>query len=303
MNTHVPLTDLELNDSATSGASTHGHWPAQLHLRFHRTAGNGCKLVHNRHEGPLVVQRPFYPEDGNLAHVYLLHPPGGLVSGDDLRIHLQLGEAAQVLCTTPGAGRLYRARSDKRLQQQHCLLEVAADASLEWFPLETLAFRGAHARLTTEVKLSGTARFCGWDLIALGHVANRVRFDDGELTQRFRVFHDDVPVLLEQLQLRGGNTAFADGAAGLRGNSVSGVFLCGPYPEPVLRQFDLIALQAALPAALQDCCGLTRVGTFVVGRYLGDSASDARDCFIRWWEVLRPSLLQRPACKPRIWTT
>ena len=58
-------------------------WSAELELGFAVVAGRTA-LVHNRHVGPLTVQRPFYPE-GELAHVYLLHPPGGIVAGDRSR--------------------------------------------------------------------------------------------------------------------------------------------------------------------------------------------------------------------------
>lgn len=293
MTTYVPVID----------ASTHGHWPAQLDLRFQQSPDGGCKLAYNRHDGPLYVQRPFYPEGKGLAHVYVLHPPGGLVSGDQLHIRLVLEPHSQVLCTTPGAARLYRARTDRRLQQQHCLLQVGEGASLEWMPLETIAFRGAHARLTTEVQLAKSARFSGWEITVLGHVANHVRFDDGVLTQRFRIFRDGVPLLMEQLRLDGEDAAFAHGSAALRGMPVYGVFVSGPFDHAALQQLDLASLQAELPEAAREHCGLTRLGTFIVGRYLGDCAQEARICFTQWWHALRPLLLQRPPCNPRIWNT
>src|SRR5690606_4537948 len=115
------------------------HWHAYLKLAFSHGA-RGTRMTGCEHEGPLYVQRPFYPEGGDLAHVYLLHPPGGIVSGDCLHIALQLQNGSAVLCTTPGAGRVYRARADRRLQEQHNLLRVASGASLEWFPQETIIF-------------------------------------------------------------------------------------------------------------------------------------------------------------------
>ena len=63
--------------------------------------------------GPLRVQRPFYPEGplpgaplsaaalAEPCHCCLLHPPGGLVSGDDLRITALVEPQAHVLLTTP----------------------------------------------------------------------------------------------------------------------------------------------------------------------------------------------------------
>jgi urease accessory protein len=60
-------------------------WQASLNLSF-ANRFNKTLLVQRKHSGPLTVQRPFYPE-GDVCHVYLLHPPGGIVGGDELRAY------------------------------------------------------------------------------------------------------------------------------------------------------------------------------------------------------------------------
>lgn len=291
MNTHVPFPV-----SPVAGT----HWHAHLALHFRRTAA-GTRLVHSHHEGPLYVQRPFYPEGPELAHVYLLHPPGGLVSGDRLQIGLDLAPGTQVLCTTPGAGRLYRARADKRLQEQLNSLQVAQGASLEWFPQETIAFPGAHAALETRVDLAEGARFTGWEIAVLGLPANAQRFDNGELRQRLRIDVAGRPVLLEHLSLDAASMLHG-AACGLQGQMVSGVFVCGPFPAAQPGEEAITALRA-ITACAPGRCGMTRLGDFLVGRYLGDCAQEARRCFLAWWQILRPLLLQRPSCAPAIWST
>jgi urease accessory protein len=291
MNTHVPLSVPPVPGT---------HWHAHLALHFRRTAA-GTRLVHSQHEGPLYVQRPFYPEGKELAHVYLLHPPGGLVSGDRLQVGLDLAPETQVLCTTPGAGRLYRARSDKRLQEQLNILQVARDASLEWFPQETIVFPGAHAALETRVELTARARFTGWEIAVLGLPANAQRFDNGELRQRLRIDVAGRPAVLEHLWLDAAS-ALPSAACGLQGQMVSGVFVCGPFAATLPAEETMTALRA-VAAAAPGRCGVTRAGDFLVGRYLGNCAQEARRCFRAWWQVLRPLLLQRPSCTPAIWST
>lgn len=65
-----------------STAAVVSGWRAELALtlapRHGRTVMTEC-----RHLGPLRIQRPFYPE-GAVPHLYLLHPPGGVVGGDEL---------------------------------------------------------------------------------------------------------------------------------------------------------------------------------------------------------------------------
>jgi len=116
-----------------------GQWQAKLDLNIaNRNAG--ARLVSCRRLGPLHVQKAFYPEGRDLAHLYLLHPPGGLVSGDSLTITANVSEDSHALITTPGAGRIYGARKSAHTQTQLNQLHVASGASLEWFPMETLMY-------------------------------------------------------------------------------------------------------------------------------------------------------------------
>ena len=85
--------------------------------------------------------------------------------------------------------------------------------------------------------MAAGARFSGWEITVLGHVANHVRFDDGVLTQRLQILQDGKPLLMEQLRLLGEDSAFAQGAAGLRGQPVYGVFVCGPFDNTTLLDF------------------------------------------------------------------
>ena len=95
------------------------------------------------------MQRPFYPE-GAPCHVYVLHPPGGIVAGDrlDLDIHLEPGSHA--LLTMPGASKFYRSIGPTaRLTQR---FHLAAGSTLEWLPQDSIFFSGARASLARLLK-------------------------------------------------------------------------------------------------------------------------------------------------------
>jgi urease accessory protein len=47
----------------------------------------------------------------------------------------------------------------------------------------------------------------------------------------------------------------------------------------------------------------TLIDEVLVCRYLGDHAEAARYCFTNAWSTIRPGLLGRTACPPRIWRT
>ncbi len=127
----VPIEE-SCRDNELSG------WQAELHLGFSRKADKTL-LSSRKHRGPLTVQRPFYPE-GGLCHVYILHPPGGIVAGDKLLIDIAAGQDSQALVTTPAAGKFYR--SEGKLARQNVVLKVADQAVLEWLPQETIFIRG-----------------------------------------------------------------------------------------------------------------------------------------------------------------
>ena len=112
-------------------------WNAKLHLNF--IEKNKKTILNQRiHQGPLQVQKVFYPEDNGAGHVYLLHPPGGVVGGDNLDIKIEVNPNAKVLLTTPAACKFYRSAGATACQKQS--IKVAAHGVLEWFPLENIFF-------------------------------------------------------------------------------------------------------------------------------------------------------------------
>ena len=93
-------------------------WQAELRLRFaQRTPDRVTALVERRHRGPLVVQRCFHPEGGP-CHAYIVHPPGGVVGGDQLAVQVQVDVGAHALVTTPAATKFYRSAGPRAALRQ-----------------------------------------------------------------------------------------------------------------------------------------------------------------------------------------
>lgn len=268
-------------------------WRARLDLNFEARGGRTL-LAARAHHGPLRVQRPFYPEGEGVCHVYILHPPGGMVGGDELVIDVAVGAGASVLLTTPAAGKFYRSNGAVARQSHH--LRVAQGAMLEWLPQEGIVFDGAHAELSTRVELAEGAGFIGWEILCLGRPGAGERFTHGALRQRVELWREGMPLYIERARYEEGAAALT-APWGLAGCAVSGSLWCVCDGEELLAR----VREAVAPAA--GLFSATRLDGVLLCRYLGDHADEARRCFETVWQVLRPALLQRSACAPRIWAT
>jgi urease accessory protein len=273
-------------------AETPAGWRARLELGFAPRAG--CTVLANKRQcGPLTVQRPFYPE-GDVCHLYLLHPPGGVVGGDRLEIELRVAAGARALVTTPGAAKFYRSAGATAIQRQR--LRVADGGLLEWFPQENILFPGAMLRSRTDIELTADARFIGWELHSLGRPVIGERFTSGSADLGFALRRDGRPLQMDRLRvLQQGDL---DRASGLRGFPV-----CGTFVATGACARDLDAAREALPERTDFPVGLTLVNDLLIARCLVTAIEPVKRIFSLLWGILRPRLAGRVACPPRIWAT
>jgi urease accessory protein UreH len=303
--------------------------------------------------------------------VYVLHPPGGVVSGDQLRIRGSVEAGAHALITTPAANKLYRARDDRRASV-HSTLQVGRGAVLEWLPQETIAFSGARAELSLRVDLEPEARFLGWEIVCLGRPAAGERFTSGALALTLELSRAGKPEYLERGSYEAG-APLLQAPWGLAGQPVVGTMLCatpgasahvalarealqdhgstyeaaaenGPIAagsasisaqgspistravvapetaaeggergagsiesESVLHRGEWAApghAWVAQPASAWPVpVAVSGWDDYLVARYLGPSAEQARKLFAALWAALRPAAIGCSACPPRIWHT
>lgn len=276
--------------SATDAAPDEG-WRAALRLRF-SARSSSTYLSAREHVGPLRVQRPFYPEE-NVCHCYIVHPPGGVVGGDDLSIDVEVDAQANALLTTPAAGKFYRSAGQvARLAQR---FRVHDHASFEWLPQETIYYRGARVRSHTIVELSSAARFVGWDIGCLGLTARAEHFDNGCLRLGFELSVDGTPRWIDNLRIDGEDRGRL-ARWGLAGFTAIGTMLVYPASSALLDDVKQLAIPDVELA-------FTLVDEVLVCRAVGAQAEHIRRAFIACWSKLRPALLERESHAPRIWAT
>ena len=275
---------------------TQRHWPAYLSLGFDKPAEK-TRMIHMEFKGPLRVQRPFYPEE-DVCHVYLLHPPGGLVSGDDLNIQLHCQSNSHALVTTPSAGKIYKADSKSIEQKQHVDIEVD-NAVCEWMPMETIVFDGAHGKLSTQVNLFGDAKFVGIDVFCLGRPKSHLPFVHGSVEQRLSIYQDGIPLLLER-QYLAADDPLLTAVSGFNGHLVSGTLAVVGLDNGAEM---VTQLRDHFHADVKGTLSITYRLNVLLVRYLGDCSEQAQQQLRMCWQLIRPTLLERPACAPRIWYT
>jgi urease accessory protein len=282
-----------VGDAMTASVATdvvHG-WQGRLALGF-EARGAHTVLAHRRRHGPLAVQRPFYPE-GAVCHVYLLHPPGGVVGGDRLELDVECTIGSQALLTTPGATKFYRSSGALATQVQR--LVAGADASLEWLPQENILFPGARVRLETRVELQHDARLALWEIHCLGRPTNDEPFDSGMLDSTLSIYRDGRPQLLDRLRVNKDNRHVRSILAGL---PVTGTLVISHASDAECQ-----AARALLTTGSEHRTAATLIDDLLVVRYLGASTERARAIFTAVWSAVRQTTLGRPSHMPRIWAT
>ncbi len=279
-------------------------WCARLELGF-EAGSERTVLRHRRHAGPLRVQRPFYPE-GNPCHTYLLHPPGGVVGGDRLDIEVAVESGAHALLTTPAAAKFYRSAGPVARQRQS--LRVAAGGTLEWLPALNIVHRGARVELRNRFELAPDARLLAWDLLGLGRPGSGDKFESGCCDTSLQVTVDRRPLLVERLRTEGGDPMLK-AAWGLQGRGYLATLIAAPATPQTL-----VALRGGLRSMPDGAFGCTllpmpghRLGHPVTGllvcRWLAAAGEALWESMIEAWALLRPLVLGREPCPPRIWST
>jgi urease accessory protein len=264
-------------------------WRASLQLGFARDGG--CtRLVRNVHRGPLRVQKALYPEGPDVCQVIVVHPPGGVVGGDQLDMRFEVPDGCHVLATTPGAAKWYRANG--KVSTQDIRLTAGAGTAIEWLPQETILYDECDVVLAHDVELADGAAYIGSEILCFGRRASGERFARGQVRQRTRIRSNGRLVWWEQGRVDG---VLLGSPLGMAGHSVCATLTAVGKPASA----GLLAQLRAIDPGL----AVSQVRSVLVARHLGDDGERARAILTRAWQLLRPHMLERPACVPRIWNT
>jgi len=270
-------------------------WKATLDLSF-AERNNKTILTSKKHSGPLMVQKPFYPESNGCCHIYLIHPPGGIVGGDSLNLNAQLNKNSHTLITTPGATKFYRSTGVQATQNQ--IINLEKNAILEWLPQETVYFNDTNAVSNTIINLNSSNRFFAWEIQCLGLPAQKEYFIAGQCRQKFEIWRDNKPVLLETNRLIGGDELL-DASWGLQGYKSVGTFIASEN-DIIIDLEEINSISQQFEDLSNSYTSLN--GLFIV-RAMSAYVEKIKHFFAALWKALRPQILQLESSAPRIWHT
>ena len=272
-------------------------WHAELELDY-RVEAERC-VARYRHSGPLRILQNLYPEGNRICHNVLVHPPGGLVGGDTLKLSITVGAHAHGLITTPGATRFYR--SDGPVATQDTTLRLEAGARLEWLPLEAICYDACHAANRVRLELAPGAQCLGWDVTALGLPHAQLPFVKGSLQQ-----HLEIPgIWLERGTLRADDQRLMNGPTGLDGNRcLATLFFASGTPWSRTEKEALLerAREALQGHSMAATAGATSPNSrTLVLRVLAPTAEPAMQLLRTVRKQWRAQAWQLAGTDPRIW--
>lgn len=272
-------------------------WHASLSLDY--TLESERSVARYQHKGPLRILQSLYPEGDAVCHNVLVHPPSGLVGGDTLDVTVTVGSGAHGLVTTPGATRFYR--SDAGLATQKVQARVAADARLEWLPLETIAYKGCDGLNRAVFELAPGAEMMSWDITALGLPAADLPFAQGSFRQ-----HMEIPgVWLERGTINATDTRLMNSPLGLAGQRCMAtlLFAAGSAIASERSERALACARELLEASeLRLTAGATSPHKqVIVLRVLSPVTEPAMQLLRQVWAAWRHEMWGMSGTVPRLW--
>ncbi len=158
------------------------------------------RLASSVQQAPLQVIRAFPLADGG-SLVHLHNISGGILGGDQLALHVEVGAGAYAQLTSTSATRIYRTRPTLPPARQENTILVQEGALLEYLPDPLIPFADARYRQHTSITLAKDAGLFWWEIVAPGRVAMHEVFDYDMLQMELVISAQSRPIAIERFTL------------------------------------------------------------------------------------------------------
>ncbi len=259
----------------------------ELVLAFRRR-GPLTVLDDLRQSGCLRARFP-RPPDPAFPEAVLLNVGGGIAPGDRLDTTIRLAAGTSATLAGQAAERIYRAAPASPPALVRTTLDVAAHATLEWLPQDTILFDNSALDRRLDITVAPTARFLGLESLVLGRAASGETLHRLALRDTIRLRRDGRLLLHDALCVDGD-------AATLRHRATAGG--AGAFATLLLAASDAEAALAPLRAALAPFeAGASLTDGLLLARILAPDAATLRQATTAALRVLRGG-----RTLPAVWT-
>lgn len=219
----------------------------------------------------------------------LINTAGGLTGGDYLSYSITIDAGARGIATTQAAERIYRRSAG--VAHIETRLTVAAGASLDWLPQETILFDRSALTRTLQADVDPSASLLAVEAIVLGRTAMGETAKSIGLSDAWRIRRGGELVFADGLRIDGDAVAvMASGATGSGAAALATVVLVAPQAEGKVD-----AAREALGSTTGEA-GVSAWNGMLVARLIAPAGQALRAGVIRLIEALRG----RPM--PRVWS-
>jgi urease accessory protein len=279
-----------------------GCWKGQLVLVLDVNSKGRTVLKHKRQNGPYTLQRPLYPE-GDVCHLILLHPPGGLVEADTLGLSLTARANTHTVVTTPSAGKVYCCASEFAGQSQ--VFEIENDGYLEWFPQETILYEASKSQLDTVINLADGAKFAGWEILCLGRPISDDFFRTGHIRQHIKLSRNGKLIFQERFDYQAdsdlGEQAFNSDWGLQTKRGIGTLTIAGASKQELVVVQEFIEHNFMHSETIR--VGATLIEDILICRALSAQSRYIKDAFTSIWSEIRQNVMGKQMHYPRIWNT
>lgn len=273
-------------------------WKALLHLQFARHEDRTV-LVDRRHSGPLLIQKPLYPEGNSVCHAVMIHPPGGVAANDEITVEAELGKFSKAVIANPAATKWYKTGESIARQDTRIKLEQAA--TLEWLPCENIFFNAACAELSFELFLGLDACAIGWEVHVLGREAHGENWDEGAIMLRSQIRNHLGALIWAEQNIVDPCSPTRVAAQGLYGYKVFGSLWA---TSPDCTRIWAEELAPELPFTNEIKAGVTCVAhNLLIVRILSRRIEPVRQLMMLVWRRLRQKTVGLAPMPLRLWST
>lgn len=238
--------------------------------------------------GPLLVQNIFYPEK-EICHVYILHPPGGIVGGDYLFIKTYLEKKSKVLITTPSASKFYK--SNGKIANIKLKIYLEKDTFLEWLPQNNIFFPNSLVNIENNFFIHSQSKIILWETFCFNNFRNK-KNNKSNITSSIKIWKKKFILLNEKIRLIQGNLSI------LFNKQILSMLIAIPADMNILksiRKFNNINKNIII--------GSTLIEDILIIRIIGNDNILIQKTMHSIWKKLRVKIMGVKPCIPRIWFT